>query len=140
MENNKDKIILSWTVPEFIRHEKDQLWFIGLGIITVILLTIAVLMSNYVFALIILLSALLIAAYALKHPRQIKFIVTPKEIIIDNKSFPYGEIISFWIFEEPGIKMLNLKTKKMTHPLIQLPLGEHSADQLKKELNNFTTN
>ena len=95
---------------------------------------IALLMQNYIFALIILLSSFLIAAQAVKKPRTVKFILTKEGLAIDEKMCLWQDIKSFWIFEEPEIQAIGLETKKMSAPHLYIPLARQDAETIREIL------
>ena len=101
MDSTENKIILSWTAPEFIRYEKTKSWFVGLGIITVGFFIVSLLMKNYFFALIVPIAAFLIYIHAQKYPRKLTVSVTEDGIEIENfLSIQHKDIAYFWIFKE----------------------------------------
>ena len=138
MEQEPNKIILSWTAPEFVYYEKTDAWFIGFGILSAALFVVSVLMKNYLFALLILIASFLIYIYAKKHPRQITIKITEEHIHI-GKSFllAHKEIVSFWIFEEPEIKILSLETKKVLYPKISVILSDINSDEIRETMARF---
>jgi len=132
-----DDVFISWVAPEFTRYEKSKIWFILLGIISATLIIIALLMKNFLFALIIFMAAFLIYVQGLKHPRKIKFTISEEGLTIDEKTFHYSELKSFWIFEEPGIRILSVITKKLIQPQLSIPLEDQSPEIIRKALIRF---
>jgi hypothetical protein len=138
METNQENIFLSWTAPEFIYQEKGQSWFIVFGLIAATFLLLAIFMKNYFFAFIILIASFLIYIQAQKHPRKIKIEIFDDKIVIDkNLEFLYKDIVSFWIFEEPDLRILSLETKKFFQPKISLLLGGQDPSKIREVLKNF---
>jgi len=130
-------IQISWSAPEFAHYEKNRGWFLGLFLITAILLAIAVLMKNFLFAFLIIVSVFLIYTQAKKRPRLIEFIISEKGVTIDEKLYPYNELHSFWIFEEPEAQILSLISKKIIHPRLPIPLGDKTSEEIKEVLSIF---
>lgn len=132
-QQKNNAVLTSWTAPEFIKYDKGRGWFITLGIISLGLIFIAFFMKNFLFALIIVLTTFLIYAQGSRRPRKIKFAISDKGILIDQKEYFYNEFKSFWIFEEPE-RILSLMTKKLTQPSLSLPLGEQRTEEIRKIL------
>ena len=128
----------SWIAPEFTRHEKSLLWFIIFGVIFLGFFLAALLLKNYFFALLILITAFLVFVQALKHPRQISFEFFDDKIIIDKQLIlTYREIVSFWLFADPEINSLRLETKRFAHPRLIIPLGSQDPAELRIFLKKF---
>jgi hypothetical protein len=138
-EEKNNSILLSWTAPEFIKHEKSAGWFWALGIIGVALVVVSLMMQNYLFILIVILAAFLIYIQAKKRPTNIRVTLTNKGIIINDKEYAYSDLRSFWIFEEPEIECLSLISKKLTQPQIQIPFGEQNPKKIREILIKFIT-
>ena len=138
MDNSVNKILISWTAPEFIYYEKTNAWFAAFGILAAALFIVSILMKNYFFALLVPIASFLIFIYAKKHPRQITVKITEEHIHIGEYfSLPHKEIISFWIFEEPEIKILHLETKKIMYSKISVLLADKDPDEVRKVIAQF---
>ena len=138
MDKESDKILISWTAQEFIKKEKGKTWFIILGIIALAFFVTGILMKNYIFAIIIVLSFFLIFIQALRHPQKIKTEIFEDRVVIDDHfKLVFKEIKSFWIFEENDFNTLCFETNKLTHPKIYLPLGQQTPDNIRQVLTKF---
>lgn len=138
MDKESDKILISWTAQEFVKREKGKTWFIMLGIAALALFVIGILMKNYIFSIIIVLSFFLIFVQALRHPQKMKTEIFEDRIVVNNfVQIPFKEIRSFWIFEEPDFISLSIETKKLTQPKIYLPLGQQETNSLRQILTKF---
>jgi len=137
MENTDQKILLSWTAPEFIRQTKSAGWFVVFAIITVLLLFLSVWLKNYFFSGLIILTAALFFVQALKFPRTFRFSVLRDGIKIGDRLLLYKEIHSFWIFEEPSINALSLTTKNLLNSHLLIPLGQQPPAPLRSVLAQY---
>ena len=138
MEPESNKIILSWTAPEFIRYEKTRGWFIWLGVIAVGFFIISLLMKNYFFALLVPIAAFLIYVQAQKYPRKLTVKITENGIEIENfLTIARKEIISFWIFEELENRILSLEVTKFLRPKILILLADQNPALVREVLTKF---
>ena len=137
MENNNEEILISWNAPEFTYYEKSSGWFLGLTIISGVFFLISVLTKNYFFAFLILIAFFLIYVHAIKKPRKVKIEISEKGIDIAEQFLPYKEIVSFWIFEEPELKMLSLESKKFFRPRPFIPLAGQAPENIRAVLKKF---
>ncbi len=136
MDQEKRKIIHSWTAHEFIYHEKNLNWFLGFALLTIILLGISILTKNYFFAFLIVIASFLIFIQSQKHPRRIKFTISEEGITADDRTFAFSQITSFWIFEEQE-KWLSLETKILLQTRVSIPLENESPEKIRNILSKF---
>ena len=138
MNKENDKILISWTAQEFTKKEKGTVWFLILGILALSFFITGIVMKNYIFSIIIVLSSFLIFIQALRHPQKIKTEIFEDRIVINNiLKIVFKEIKSFWIFEEVDYRVLCLETKKLSRPKIYLPLGQETPDRIRQILIKF---
>ena len=132
------KNYLKWSAPEFAQYSKNKSWFIIAGLIAAGLFFWALLVKNFLFALLIGLSFFSIVTFALKKPREIRLAVTSKGIKIDKTLYAFDNLKSFWIFyEPPEVKELSLRSKKTIMPYIKIPLGEQNPVEVRKLLIKY---
>src|SRR4030042_375975 len=97
-----DELInIQWQADEFEQHEKGTGWYVVAGIIALVFFGIALLMKNFIFAILIILFAFTIFTYARKSPRRVNFKIDSRGISLDDKLHEYQTLESFWIFYEP---------------------------------------
>lgn len=136
MENLPVKI--SWQAPEHEYHKKTPEWFWVLGIITTSLIFAAVIMANFLFAVIILLSGFIIALYGARVPKTVTFEATPRGIATPKKLYDYDSIGHFWLeFDPPHQKELMLEFKKTFSPHLNIMLGDADPDILRSYLLQY---
>lgn len=127
--------ILSWTTPEYVFKEKkpDWYWALALGIIG--FMVIAIVSSNFLLGVLILLAGGLLFYLAQKKPHDITVDVSDQGISINEDYFPYKKIDSFWIDEdgEDGWKVL-LHIHRPFNPLVVIPLPEDLDPRDVREL------
>ncbi len=134
----EEKIAVSWTTPEFTYHQKSSGWLAALAIITLALFAIAMLMQNYIFALLILLLSFLVYIQALRKPPKIKIVISEKGIGIQENFYQYKELKSFWLFDDPEIRILSVESKKsLLHHRIAIPLADRDPNEIRQLLIQF---
>ncbi len=132
-ENN-----IEWSALEFEKHPKDPAWFLASGFLAIIFLVIAIFMKNFLFAIIVILSAFSIFVWAQKQPKKIKFKLTSRGIIINKILYNYENLNSFWIFyEPPEVKHLSIESKKFFMPKIIISLAEQNPEKIKEFLLKY---
>ena len=89
------------------------------------------------FIVVIVLSAVLIYIYSLKHPRKVVFSITTYGVLVDKKFYDFDNLSSFWIFYNPPFKELVINAKKTFSLKIQMPLDEVDPVKIRSILIKF---
>jgi len=137
LEEKKEKILFSWTAPEFIRQPKNTGWFIIFFFVASIFLALSLWFKNYFFSGLIILATGLFFIQALKVPKSFYFSITEEGFKINDKLIPYKEIDSFWIFANSPFSSLSLKTKNLINSHLIILLKYQDAKKIRDLLLNF---
>ncbi len=122
---------ISWEAAEHHHVEKGSDWYWALGIIAVVGATLAIIFGNVLFAVVILLAAVVMTIVSLREPSIIPFAITPRGMRIDDRLYPYATLHSFCIDEEaPRGPQLILKSSAALRPLIIIPLPEEAVEEI----------
>lgn len=121
-----------WEAPEHHHVDKSSDWFWVLGIIALCGAVAAFFLGNFLFALVVLLGAGVMALRAVKPPEIVTFMVGNKGVRAGEKLFTYSALESYFIDEEDekGPQLL-LKAKSMYSPLIVMPIPEEYLDEIE---------
>jgi len=136
MAENKEHI--SWVALEYEHHKKSAKWFLGLLIVTILILGYAVWQKDWLMLVtfVILLSAIYL--YARRNPKKIKIKLSEKGVTLDQDEYPYGMIKSFWImYEPPGIKTLSFEMSQYVNRELVLQLADADPNEIREFLLEF---
>ena len=112
-----------WSAYEHEHIERTSDWFWALGIIAVCAATTSILLSNVLFALVILVAAGVIALIARRPPELHEFELSERGIRISDTMHAYDEILSFWVDDQSENKpLLLVDTTKFMSPNLIIPL------------------
>ncbi len=128
----KDPFI--WEAPEYYFQEKSTDWYWAVGIIGVSISILAVIFSNVLFALLILLSTFALALFGSKQPHTVRFEVSKKGVMIGSALYPFGTLDSFWVEDNRHVghpSKLIIKSRKLIVPLIAIPLDEVNPEEIR---------
>lgn len=135
--NETEKI--EWSMPEYFEKERNNDWFWALGVIVVAASVTSIIFSNYFFAVLIILSGVLIAVFAVKKPDLVNYELNKKGLKIKSRTFPYNKIKSFWVQVETP-PTLFIKSERLIMPIISMPIEYSLATQIRDRMlkNNVT--
>ncbi|MEA3249561.1 MAG: hypothetical protein U9Q03_04360 [Patescibacteria group bacterium] len=143
MEENEPQIgqskaLVTWEVDESKRYEKGLGWYLGAIVIGGGLLIYAVISANFLFALIILMVALVIYMTSLRGPDKVSVSVSEDGVEIGGSFYPFREMNRFWfIYDPPAVKSLYLDFKSAMRPRIALPLEDQNPNDVRAILSKY---
>ena len=125
---------LTWHAHEYEYKERGVDWFWALGIIAITGAVTAIVLSNILFAILIIVGALTLALYAARKPNIIPYEVSERGVRIDNALHPYKSLESFWIDDEYEHRepRLFIKSDRLFMPAIVIPLESHSLAEIRE--------
>ena len=130
--------LLSWEAEEFTHHDKGKDWFWSVGIVTLGFFALALILQNYLFAILVLIGGFVVALHGSKKPKVVRFSVTSRGIAVDNTLYPYDHLKCFWInYDPPHIRDLYLISGKTFQPQITIPLGNTEPNEIREHLIKF---
>ncbi len=129
---------LKWQAYEHLHREKGPDWYWVLGIIAAGSALMAIVLGNFLFAILIIVAAFALALHATKTPDLISFEINEKGIVIDTTFYPYSSLKSFWLDEEYNLRdTLIVKSSRLFMPYIVIPLEEISPVEVREFLLDF---
>ena len=136
---NQGDEIMSWQVPEYEKHERSKSWYILAGVIGLLFLVYAVYTKNFLFAVIIIVVALIIILHDSREPNLVKVNITDEGIIVGRKFYDYDEIKNFSIVYKPkqGVKNLYFEFKNVIRQRLSIPLRDMNPLSIRENLLKY---
>ena len=113
---------IRWSAYEHEHIERGSDWFWALGIIAVSAALTSILFADVLFALLIVLAAVVIGMMAQRPPSLHEFELSNRGIKVGDTMHSYEEIISFWVEEEGEHPLLLIDTIKFMSPNLIIPI------------------
>ena len=138
LHEDPPNILLSWDFPDRPTYQRGRLWYIVALIVGLSLLVYAIFTANFLFALLVLLFALVVYLNISAPPRQSSIYITEDGIVIGRQSYPFKNIQSFWfIYEPPTVKKLYLKTQSLLDAEIGVELEDINPNEVRTLLTKY---
>ena len=129
------KIVLQWTAPEYISHEKDKKWYMAAGIVVLAGLIWAAATGSWSMALAIVVFAAVYEYIHIYHPpKEITVKIKENGIKVGHIFYRYSDMQAFWIIYSHGLKTLNLRVSKAVLSEVVLQLNDQDPVELRKYL------
>lgn len=127
---------LEWSTLEHEHTHKTADWYWAVGVIALSIAVTAVIFSNFLFAILIVVGAGALMIQSFHGPDEMNVAITSRGLVINKKLFPFSTLESFWVekddeeeddFGTEGSKLL-VKSHKLLMPLIVIPINEEEVD------------
>lgn len=137
-ENSVHTIFSTWEIPEFIKYEHSRRWYLIASALLLACIIYALATQNYLFAVVLLLIAIIFIFHELRDPTPVHFGITDKGIIFRGFLYPYKELRAFWIIYDPGTsKNIYFEFNSLTMPRMAIPLEEQDPVEIRATLRRF---
>ncbi|HEX2792197.1 MAG TPA: hypothetical protein VHO23_00555 [Candidatus Paceibacterota bacterium] len=117
--------IYAWEGTEYSFEEKGADWYWALGIIAAAAIIACILFNNIILALVVGAGASTLALVAAKQPRVHRFAIYEEGLAIDERLYPYEDMLTFSVLEyadEALPPSLSVKTKHLLAPHLLIPI------------------
>jgi hypothetical protein len=125
---------IAWRALEHKHEPKEGDWFWVLGIVAVSSALTAILLSDILFAILILDAAGTLTIMSMRPAREVSFEISNRGIKADDMFFSYDIIDAFWINDEEHLLLIN--THRPMHAHLVLPLADEDADRVRTFLSD----
>lgn len=127
---------LEWSALEYEERERSNDWFWALGIIVATGALTSIIYGNYFFAVLLVLSGILLGFFAKKTPDVVSYELNNVGLQIRTRLYPYENIKSFWVrtnqLEEMALKpVLFIKSERFFMPVLAIPIENNMASEIK---------
>ena len=130
---------ISWPVPEYDKHEKGGGWYIFYSLIAFLLILYSFLSGNFLFAVIIIIAAIVIVLRDGQEPDFVKISLTEEGIMVGRKFYDYDEFKNFSIVYKPKLEIKNLyfEFSNSLKPRLSIPLKKMNPLLIRKSLLRY---
>lgn len=130
---------IEWQAHEYVHYEKNQNWYWILGLFAVTGAVCAILFKDLLFAILILIAALVVAIVAGRKPSLVQFALTQRGVRIDDQLYPFNNLKSFAIAERSPNHTPKLILEPRGHFAmhIYIPLENVDVDHVHDFLLDF---
>ena len=116
---------LMWSMKEYEAHDRGPVWYAVFLVVSFALIVYAVLASNYIFALLIVLLGLMMVTQHLRPPEDVPVLIFSTGIVVGEHFHLWKEVRDFsLVYQPPHIRHLYIDVVSWRHPLISIDLPE----------------
>lgn len=105
--------LIRWQAQEYVEHDRNQQWYLIFGIVTVVLMVIAIfLMKSWTFAILIPVMATALIVYVRRPPAILDYSLTKKGLYVNERFYSYDTFRAFSLVTHKGRHTINLIPRK----------------------------
>jgi hypothetical protein len=124
---------ISWQALEYeYKDKKSRDWFWALGVIVFATAATSIIYANYFFAILIILSGVLLGFFANKEPEVIQYELNEKGLKAGSKFYPFETVLAFFVRSESNPHLF-LKIDRAAMPRVSMPIEAESAEIIKSK-------
>lgn len=134
-----DETVVRWQASEYIQHDKNTGWYIGLGVVTVLLVLFAIfVIDSWTFAVLIPVMAAALLVYALHPPAVLSYTLSRKGLHVNDRLHSFTEFREFGVVKDDSENSVYLIPRKRFQPGVTVyfpvEVGEAIVDMLAARL------
>jgi hypothetical protein len=139
MENTKIPTEIKWIVQEFEQHKRSKIWYIVATIIAIALFILAIFSNNYTFAIIIILSTLIIILHDGTSATKVLIKINEEGVFIGNNFYDYDVLKNFAVTYKPKANVRNLyfEFKSSIRQRLSISYEDKDPIQIREYLLNY---
>lgn len=126
---------ISWTSPEYIQKERSIDWFWTVGLVSILGAIGAIYFSNYMFAILILLSGGMMFLLSIHTPKEIEYSLFEDGMKAGDKTYRLKQLKYFDFRQDKDSLKLIIQTDGKFMPFIISIIKENMREDLEKELS-----
>lgn len=132
------KKLAEWEFTEYVKYERSLAWYIGLGIIEVVVIIYSILSKNFLFALIAILVGLILVLHSKREPAELNCQIFEDGIQVGQKFYEWNDIKTFrLVYLPPEIKLLYIDLKSVFMPDFSVPLNNQNPLEIRQILKTY---
>jgi hypothetical protein len=144
MEENKQNLqfgeeIAVWEVPEYIKHERTKNWYIVAIIVTALLVGFSIYTKNFLFLVIVFISAYVIFVNDRREPDKVRAGITTAGVFVGKKFYEYESIKDFSVVFKPqeDVRNIYFEFKNGLKQRLSIPLENQNPLHLRENLLKY---
>lgn len=136
--DNRGQVLMSWKFPEYPIYQRSENWFFWMGLLGGFLILYSIFTANFLFAVIVVLIALIVFAQSHLSPSAITFEISESGLKLGEGFYPWREIQDFAIlYHPPEVMKIYINFKSPWRPHLSVPLDNQDPVKVRKILVKY---
>lgn len=131
-------VILAWETWEYPPIERSRRWYVIASILGLGLLLYALITANFVFAVIVLMFAVITLMRDVRKPARITVALTTSGVVFGHDFYRYEDMKDFSIvYNPPEVKTLYVTFHGLMNPTLTIPLEDANPNDVRKVMTAY---
>ena len=126
----KNTEVIQWEAEEYVSHDKNMGWYLGLVVIGVILSLISIRFEWWTFTALIIVSVIALILYSVRPPRKIQYVLSEKGLTEGEKMYAFEEYKAFGVLQDDVHFAIILMPKKRFSPAVTVYFPENKGEEI----------
>lgn len=129
-------VLMEWSFPEFVRHDRGRGWYIAYAVVTLGLIVFCAMSRNYTFLMLLVMLTLVLLIRLRRDPLPVHFTIRDEGIEVGNDYHPWRELKEFWIiYRPPTVQKIYFTFKSGVRPEIDVALAGQNPIRVRQYLS-----
>ncbi len=121
---------VSWEASEFVHHERNTVWFVGVVAMGVVLLGLSIWLHAWTFTAVVVVMVAAIFFMALRPPRVLRYQLSDNGLDIEQNHYSYKDFRAFGVVQEDAVYYITLLPIKRFMPAIDVYFPQEYGEQI----------
>lgn len=122
--------MIEWEGQEYVAHDKQGGWFVGLVMVGLALVGLSVLLKWWTFTALIVVSVVALMLYAVRPPRKIQYSLSTDGLTEGEKLYKYDDYKSFGVLRDGARFAIVLTPRKRFSPSVTVYFPEDKGEEI----------
>jgi hypothetical protein len=119
-----------WTAKEYITHDKNAGWYIGLAIVGIALVALSVWLQWWTFTATVVLCVISLLMYVIRPPRELKYSVSGKGLTEGERTYNFDDYRAFGILQDDTNFAIVLMPRKRFSPAVTVYFPKEKGEEI----------
>ncbi len=134
----KAQDIFVWEAPAWEKADRHPRWYLIMGGIAFLFAAYAVFTSNYLFAFIIFLTAIILVLAGNENPKAVLIQIGDNGIVVNGKLYQFDKLHNFAIiYHPPHTKVLYVEPNNAVLPRLRIDLEDQDPVAIRAHLLQY---
>ncbi|MBR1802103.1 hypothetical protein IJ768_02665 [Candidatus Saccharibacteria bacterium] len=121
---------VKWEAKEYITHDKNAGWYIGLAIVGLALVALSVWLQWWTFTALVVVSVVALLVYVIRPPRKLKYSVDAKGLTEGEKTYLFDDYRAFGILQDDTNFAIVLMPRKRFAPSVTVYFPKEKGEEI----------
>ena len=127
-----------WETPLYPTYQRGPRWYFATTAGTLLLVSYAVMTSNFLFAFLVLLCAIILILAGNEEAPIVLAQLGDVGVVFDGTLYLYRDLTTFSIiYEPPYVSTLYIETKHLTKPKLRISLEDQDPVEIREHLKAY---